>query len=74
MKSTEFWVKRYLWVTGMVFMVLMTVDLLKGGTLEEGLSSAFGWALVTAAVFTGTRYHHARKGIACAMCRDTVEE
>jgi hypothetical protein len=64
MKSKEFWVKRFIWMTGMVFMVLMAVDLFKGGSLEEGLSSAFGWALVSAGIFTGTRYYYARKGIA----------
>ena len=74
MKSTEFWVKRFLWVTGIVFMIWMGVELLKGGSLEDGLASAFGWALLSSAIFTGSRYYNARRGIACALCRDTVED
>jgi hypothetical protein len=72
MHSTESWVKRFLWMTGMVFMILMGVDLLKGGSLEDDLSGAFGWALVSAAIFTGTRYYHARKNVACALCKDSA--
>jgi hypothetical protein len=74
MKSKEFWVKRYLWVTGIAFMILMAAALLRGRTMEEALSASFIWALVSAGIHTGWRYHQARKGIPCALCRDTVED
>ncbi|MDL2354735.1 MAG: hypothetical protein QFF03_05725 [Pseudomonadota bacterium] len=74
MKSNEFWVKRYLWVCGMVFMILMAAALLRGRTLDAALTDSFIWALISASVFTGYRYYQARKGVACALCKDTVED
>ncbi len=74
MKSKAFWVKRFLWMTGMVFMVVMAAALLKGRAIETSLSDSFIWALVSAGVFTGWRYYQARKGVACALCKDTVED
>jgi hypothetical protein len=74
MKSKEFWVKRYLWVTGIVFMILLAAALLRGRTIEEALSASFVWALVSSAIHTGWRYYQARKGVACALCKDTVED
>jgi hypothetical protein len=73
-KSKEFWVKRFLWVTGIVAMTLLAAALLRGRSLDTALSESFGWALVSAAIFTASRYYQARKGIACALCKDTVED
>ncbi len=64
MKSNEVWVKRFLWMTGVVFMILLGTALLRGGALEDELSGAFGWALASAGIFTAARYYHARQGIA----------
>lgn len=74
MKSKEFWVKRFLWVTGIVFMILMAAALLRGRAVEEALASSFLWGLISSAVFTGSRYYQASKGISCALCKDTVED
>jgi hypothetical protein len=74
MKSTQFWVRRFLWVTGIVCMILIAAALLRGRSLDTALSESFAWALVASAIFTGSRYYKARKGIACALCRDTVED
>lgn len=74
MKSKQFWVKRFLWVTGIVFMILMAASLLRERAIDTALSESFMWALVSAAILIGWRYHQARKGVACAMCRDTVED
>ncbi|MDB5919367.1 MAG: hypothetical protein JWR40_3601 [Massilia sp.] len=73
MKSTQFWVRRFLWVTGIVTMILIAAALLRGRSLDTALSESFTWALVAAAIFTGSRYYQARKGIACALCKDTVD-
>lgn len=74
MKSKQFWVKRYLWVTGIVFMILMAAALLRGRDIDTALSESFIWALIASTIFTGSRYYRARKGIPCALCKDTVEE
>ena len=74
MKSKEFWVRRFLWMTGIVFMVLMAASLLRGRAMETALSESFVWALVSAAIFTGWRYYQARKGVACVLRKDTVED
>ena len=74
MKSTGFWVKRFLWMTGMSTMLLLGVELLKGHALEDSLSFAFLWGLIASTLFTGSRYYNARKGVACALCKDTVED
>jgi len=52
----------------------MAASLLRGRAMETALSESFMWALLSSAVFTGWRYHNARKGVACAMCRDTLED
>jgi hypothetical protein len=74
MKSWQFWVRRFLWVTGIVTMILVAAALLRGRRLDTALSESFTWALVAAAIFIGARYHQARQGIACALCGDTVED
>lgn len=73
MKSKQFWVRRFLWMTGIAFMILMAASLLRGRTVDRALSESFTWALVSAAVFTGWRYYQARKGVACALCEDTPD-
>lgn len=74
MKSTAFWVRRYFVVAGGVFILLVAVGLLKGRDPERVALESLFWAVVTAAVFTAVRYRKARKGEACALCRDTVED
>lgn len=74
MKSKRFWIKRYLSVAAIVFVILMASALLRGRGVDTALSESFIWALVAAAVFTGARYYRASKGIPCALCKDTVDE
>ena len=74
MKSTGFWIRRYFVVAGAAFVLLVAVGLLKGRGLERAALESSFWAVVTAAVFTAARYRSARKGEACALCRDTVED
>jgi hypothetical protein len=49
-------------------------SLLRGRAVETALSESFLWALISSVVFTGWRYYQARRGVACALCRDTVED
>lgn len=74
MKSTGFWVRRYFVVAGGAFVLLAAVGLLKGREPERVAPESLFWAVVTAAVFTAARYRSARKGEACALCRDTIED
>jgi hypothetical protein len=74
MKSKQFWVKRYLWVAGIAFMLLMAAALLRGRAVELALTESFIWAPVSAAVFTGVRYYKASKGSPCALCGDAVKD
>ena len=73
MKSKELWVRRFLWTTGIVFMILLGAALLRGRGIDTALSESFVWALISSGVFTGWRYRQARKGSACALCKDTLE-
>jgi hypothetical protein len=73
MKHKELWVRRFLWTTGIVFMILLGAALLRGRGIDTALSESFIWALISSGVFTGSRYYQARKGSACALCQDTPE-
>ena len=73
MKSTAFWVKRFLTVCGATTIFLLAVYVWRGMALEEAISSAFMWAILSTSIFIGARYYNASKGKACALCRDTVE-
>jgi hypothetical protein len=74
MKSTAFWVRRYFVVAGAAFVLLVAVGLLKDRPFDRILAESLLWSVLTAAVFTAARYRSARKGEACALCRDTVED
>ena len=73
MYGPAFWIKRFLMVSALVFAILLAAEVVKGGTLQGGWPSALFWASTSAAVFTGSRYYQARKGLACALCRDLPE-
>jgi hypothetical protein len=74
MKSKAFWIKRALMVFGAVWIMLIASGMLKDGVFEEVVPEAGFWALVSTAAFIATRYYYASKGVACAMCKDTVED
>jgi NhaP-type Na+/H+ and K+/H+ antiporter len=73
MKSNRFWIRRYLLVSGIAFILLLAAALLRGRSIDTALAESFLWALVSAGILTGWRYYQARKGIACAICKDTVD-
>jgi len=73
MKSKRFWIGRFATLAGGAFVILVAVGLLKGRLLEDVLPGALGWALLSAAIFTVARYRSARRGQACALCGDTVD-
>ncbi|MES2298191.1 MAG: hypothetical protein V4582_14190 [Pseudomonadota bacterium] len=73
MKSKAFWVRRFVFVSALAFVILVGADLLKGGRIDAAVPSALAWALISASIFTAARYRSARKGLACALCRDTAD-
>jgi hypothetical protein len=74
MKSTGFWVKRYLMVFGGVTILLVAAGLLKGRVFEDVVAEAMFWSLLASTIFIASRYAKARRGVPCAICKDTVEE
>ncbi len=73
MKSKRFWIRRYLLVMGAVFSILGTVYMLQGLAPASAASDALLWSFVSASIFIVTRYYHASKGRACALCQDTTD-
>jgi hypothetical protein len=61
---------QFLWVCGTMIMLLAGIELIKGHTLAEALPFAIGWGLLSSAIFVGSRYYQARKGVGCAACGD----
>jgi uncharacterized membrane protein len=74
MKSNGFWVKRWLTVFGGVSLLLIAAGLLKDRSIEHVVPDAMFWSLFASTLFIGVRYSRARRGVPCALCRDTVEE
>jgi hypothetical protein len=74
MKSHAFWVRRFLAVFGAAAGVLCAIQIAKGHPFEAALQFGAAWGLASAAMLIGVRYYKARKGVACAICRDTVED
>ncbi len=74
MKSTRFWIGRFCLVVALAFVILMAASLLRGRPVQTALTDSITWAMIAAAIFTGSRYYQARKGVACALCKDTVED
>jgi len=74
MKSTAFWIRRYLTVVAGVFVLLTGTYLLYGMSGADALREAGIWSVLSGSVFTASRYRQARKGMHCALCRDTVRD
>lgn len=66
-------IKQFFWMSGTMVMLLTGMELFKGRPLEDALPFAFGWGLLSAGIFAGSRYVQARRGIACAVCKDDTK-
>ncbi len=74
MKSTQFWVRRFLMVWGASALFLLAVYAIRGYAWDHMIREAAAWSLMATSIFIAGRYYNASKGKPCAMCRDTVEE
>jgi hypothetical protein len=72
MKPT-FWIKRFLTVFAGMFVVLLAVYILRGRPARSAALESALWSLIATSIFVVNRIVRARKGQACALCRDTPE-
>ncbi|TBR40563.1 hypothetical protein EYV96_10540 [Dyella terrae] len=68
-----FWVRRFMGVGLGTLVILTLAQCIKGHDLAESLMHGVIWAPITAAVFVGGRIYQSRRGMHCAICRDTPE-
>lgn len=71
--SAAFWLRRFLTVFALAFLVIATAQLLKGHTLVYAGTQAALWSLIATSVFTISRIYQSRRKQHCALCRDTPE-
>jgi len=71
--GTAFWIRRFLVVFAGAFVVIAGVALLKGHAPEEAALHGLLWGALSAAMFTGSRIYQSRRGVHCAICKDTPE-
>jgi hypothetical protein len=72
--GTAFWIRRFLWVFALAFLVIGASQfVLRGRAPADAALHGLVWAVIAAVVFTATRLYHARQGRACALCKDTPE-
>ena len=69
MQRFIYWSGQYLLAVGSMFALLVAVDvLLRGEAFETGWRESLAWAVLSAAIFIGSRYYQASKGAQCKMC------
>ncbi|GAB3453080.1 hypothetical protein GCM10027321_02710 [Massilia terrae] len=68
MKKFSRWAAQFLLAAGSMFALLVLVDMGKGTMFADAWQSALAWAVVSSAIFVGTRYFQAERGKRCAVC------
>lgn len=71
--GTAFWIRRFLVVFAGAFVIIAGVAVLKGHAMDESVVQGLLWGAASAALFTGSRIWQSRRGVHCAICRDTPE-
>ena len=72
--NNTFWVKRFFTVTGGAFALLALVYLARGRSLNQALSEAFVWGIISGAIFTAVNVYRYKQGQHCAYCGDMPGE
>ena len=68
MQRLIYWSGQYLLAAGTMFALLVGIDvLLRGEAFEAGWRESLAWAIVSSAIFIGSRYYRASRGASCAM-------
>jgi hypothetical protein len=73
MKDAARWVRHFLMALGASTVFLLAVYVMRGMDLDRAIREAAMWGLIAASIFIGGRYYNAKRGKACALCRDTAE-
>jgi hypothetical protein len=68
--GTTFWIRRYLLVLVLGFVVFAGAHLLRGRPFESSIIEALIWSVIFASIFVGVRLYQSRKGVHCAICND----
>jgi hypothetical protein len=68
--GTFFWVRRFLLVALTMFVIIGGAQLLKGRPPMYSLEQGLIWSLISATIFTVSRFYQARRGQHCALCND----
>lgn len=64
-----FWIKRFVIVALIAFMLLAGVHLFKGHSLADALWHGVVWGGISSLLFTGAAYYRYRKNQHCALCQ-----
>ncbi|MFC0251846.1 hypothetical protein [Massilia consociata] len=64
------WSGQYLLAASSMFMLLEVIDMLRGEAFGAAWRESLAWAVLAAAIFIGSRYYQAKRGAACAVCKD----
>jgi hypothetical protein len=68
--GTMFWIRRYVLVLVIAFVVIAGAQLLRGRTFDSSILEGLIWSVVSASIFVGARLYQSRKGVYCAICND----
>ena len=68
-----FWVKHFLFVASLAFLILLGVELVKGHGWKGAIQFASLWSLISASVFIGTRIYYSSRGVGCPLCDDLAK-
>ncbi|MGA7297584.1 MAG: hypothetical protein WBW92_08760 [Rhodanobacteraceae bacterium] len=71
--GTRFWILRFLTVLAGAFVIIGLAQMLRGHDLLYSVNQAAIWSIISASVFTVSRYVQARNNQHCAICKDTPE-
>lgn len=66
-----FWIRRFILIFCLVFIVLACVHLLRGHELLFAMKESLLWGIITANVFVASRIYNAGSGRYCDLCNDT---
>jgi hypothetical protein len=71
--GTGFWIRRFFTVLGGASLIICAAQLLRGHELPDAALQGTIWGVISATVFTMSRFFQARQGRHCAICSDTPE-
>ena len=71
--GTAFWIRRFLLVFVSAMVIIAGAQMIKGHTFGYSVVQGLLWAAIASTIFTVARIYQSRRGVHCAICRDTPE-